>query len=89
MHRHFNYLVFGGLLALTAVIGLGVSQRTSAKEPAAVIPARAVNLPLGLWKVQFSNDVCEDCEIRRDGSASVTEPARSSTGRWLCKDVRT
>lgn len=81
MYRRVNCLVFGGLFVLTAVIGLTVSQRSSAKEPAAFNPVSPVNFPLGLWKVQFSNDVCEDCEIRRDGSASVTEPARSSTGK--------
>jgi hypothetical protein len=85
MYRRFNYLVFGGLFALTAVMGQDVSQRSSAKELAAFIPAAPVNLPIGLWKVQFSNDVCEDCEVRRDGTASVTEPARSSIGKVVIR----
>jgi hypothetical protein len=35
----------------------------------------------GKWKVTFANGVTETCEIRRDGTVSVVEPLRSSTGK--------
>jgi hypothetical protein len=36
--------------------------------------------------VEFANGVVETCEVRRDGTASVTEPRRSSGGRAKAKD---
>jgi hypothetical protein len=39
----------------------------------------------GRWTVTFANGVVETCEVRRDGTASVTEPRRSSPGRARAK----
>jgi hypothetical protein len=38
-------------------------------------------LPLGLWRIEFTNGVVESCDIQRDGTAVVNEAARSSRGR--------
>jgi hypothetical protein len=38
-------------------------------------------LPVGKWRVVFDNGVVETCEVRRDGSATVAEPLRSSRGK--------
>jgi hypothetical protein len=46
-------------------------------------PAR---LPVGRWSVTFANGVEEDCEIRKDGTASVVEPRRASDAKVEVKD---
>ncbi|MDB5346213.1 MAG: hypothetical protein JWP89_4590 [Schlesneria sp.] len=52
-------------------------------------PGAAVNgLPTGAWRVQFANDVIETCEIRRDGTATVTEPGRTSPGKTVTQSGR-
>ena len=38
-------------------------------------------LPTGKWSVEFTNGVVEKVEIKKDGTASVTEPARASDGK--------
>ncbi len=54
-------------------------------------------LPVGKWNVEFSNGVIEKVEIKKDGTATVTEPARSSDGKvtstqgsflFVCEDGR-
>jgi hypothetical protein len=54
-------------------------------------------LPVGKWSIEFSNGVVEKVEIKKDGTASVTEPARSSDGKvtstqgsflFVCEDGR-
>jgi hypothetical protein len=54
-------------------------------------------LPVGKWSVEFSNGVIEKVEIKKDGSATVTEPARTSDGKvtavpgaflFVCEDGR-
>jgi hypothetical protein len=51
----------------------------------------------GKWSIEFTNGVVERVEVKRDGSASVTEPARTSDGRvtslqgtflFVCDDGR-
>jgi hypothetical protein len=37
-------------------------------------------LPLGLWRIEFSNGVVESCDIGREGTAVLIEPARRSSG---------
>ncbi|HMF15190.1 MAG TPA: hypothetical protein VKE94_22905 [Gemmataceae bacterium] len=37
-------------------------------------------LPVGRWSVEFANGVAETCEIRKDGTAGVAEPQRTSDG---------
>jgi hypothetical protein len=38
-------------------------------------------LPVGKWGVEFSNGVVERVEVRRDGTSTVSEPARTSDGK--------
>jgi hypothetical protein len=49
------------------------SPRTSAQP----VPS----LPVGKWNVAFANGVSQTCEIRQDGTASVVEPRRTSSGK--------
>jgi len=61
-------------------------------------PPRAEQvLPAGKWSVEFSNGVVEKVEIKKDGTANVTEPARTSDGKvtslqgsflFVCEDSR-
>jgi hypothetical protein len=60
-------------------------------------PPRPQTLPDGKWKVEFANGVVERVEIKKDGAASVTEPARTSDGKvtslqgaflFVCDDDR-
>ncbi|HUE70046.1 MAG TPA: ankyrin repeat domain-containing protein [Pirellulaceae bacterium] len=44
------------------------------------------NLPVGRWKIEFANGVVETCIIRREGTATVAEPKRSSAGWAVMKD---
>ena len=54
-------------------------------------------LPAGKWSVEFSNGVVEKVEIKKDGAATVAEPARTSDGKvtatpggfvFVCEDGR-
>jgi hypothetical protein len=38
-------------------------------------------LPVGKWTVEFANGVVETVTVRRDGTAAVTEPARTSDAK--------
>jgi hypothetical protein len=40
----------------------------------------------GEWSVEFANGVVETCEIRKDGTASESEPQRKSDGKAVDKD---
>jgi hypothetical protein len=62
------------LLAACAALALPL---TSTGDPPRAEPA----LPVGKWIVEFSNGVVEKVEIKRDGTATVTEPARTSDGK--------
>jgi hypothetical protein len=53
--------------------------------------------PVGKWSVEFANGVVEKVEIKKDGTASVAEPARASDGKvtavpgaflFVCEDGR-
>ena len=66
---------------------------TSAGDP----PKPEQPLPVGKWSVEFSNGVVEKVEIKKDGTASVSEPARASDGKvtalagsylFVCEDGR-
>jgi hypothetical protein len=55
------------------------------------------SLPVGKWTVEFANGVVEKVEIKKDGTATVSEPARSSDGKvtaiqgtflFVCEDNR-
>ena len=54
-------------------------------------------MPVGKWSIEFSNGVVEKVEVKQDGTASVTEPNRSSAGKvtavpgsflFVCEDGR-
>src|SRR6516165_4882670 len=49
-------------------------------------PALERALPAGEWSVEFANGVVETCEIRKDGTASESEPNRKSDGKAVDKD---
>ena len=49
-------------------------------------PQDTACLPVGRWRVAFSNGVNEQCAIQADGSLSVVEPQRSSNGRATVRD---
>ena len=49
-------------------------------------PALERALPAGEWSVEFANGVVETCEIRKDGTASESEPNRKSNGKAVDKD---
>lgn len=38
--------------------------------------------PVGIWRVQFANGVIQTSENKMDGPAWVTEPGRTSPGKW-------
>ena len=50
----------------------------------AAAPERS--LPAGEWSVEFANGVVETCEIRKDGTASESEPNRKSDRKAVDKD---
>jgi hypothetical protein len=49
-------------------------------------PAPQRSLPAGEWSVEFANGVVETCVIRKDGTASESEPNRKSDGKAVDKD---
>jgi hypothetical protein len=44
-------------------------------------PQSEQTLPVGTWSVEFANGAVEKAEIKKDGTATVSEPARSSGGK--------
>ncbi len=69
------------LLAACAALAFSL---TSVGDPPK--PDAAEGLPDGKWSVEFANGVVETCEIKKDGTASVVEPLRSSAGKVTVKD---
>jgi hypothetical protein len=57
-----------------------------ALDSAGNAPAPERGLPTGEWSVEFANGVVETCEIRKDGTASESEPNRKSNGKAVDKD---
>jgi hypothetical protein len=49
-------------------------------------PAPERGLPAGEWSVEFTNGVVKTCEIRKDGTASESEPQRKCDGKAVDKD---
>src|SRR5262249_22862084 len=45
----------------------------------------AACLPVGRWSVEFAKGVAETCEIRKDGTAGVAEPQRTSDGKAVIR----
>ena len=58
-----------------------VANRTPANQPAQSQELATAAMPVGRWSLEFTNGVKEASEIREDGSASVVEPRRTSSGK--------
>jgi len=50
-------------------------------EPATEQAASTAKLPVGSWRVTFSNGVVQNCEIQANGMANVVQALRTSDGR--------
>ena len=70
------------LRLLSASFALFVFALASAGKPT----AQELTFPVGEWSVEFANGVVETCEIRKDGTASESEPLRKSEGKAVDKD---
>ena len=44
------------------------------------------SLPIGKWRVVFSNGVVQTSTNEQEGPAHVTEPGRTSPGKWRLDD---
>jgi hypothetical protein len=78
------------LLAACVLLTLPV---TATADP----PKPEPTLPVGKWSAEFANGVVEKVEIKKDGTATVSEPARTSDGKvtavpgaflFVCADGR-
>ena len=67
---------------LSASLALFVSAIASAGN--APVPERS--LPAGEWSIEFANGVVKTCAIRKDGTASKSEPNPKSGGKAVDKD---
>lgn len=70
------------LVAVAVVAAVLVMLPGSYADPPRPADAKnpGVALPVGKWKVEFSNGVKEACDIGNGGEASVVEPLRQSGG---------
>lgn len=84
-------------LALAALLALCIPSLGRAPAPFPRREARPA-FPVGTWRIAFTNGVVQWCEVRKDGTASVSEPNRSSPGKVtrkgtsffvVCDDDRT
>jgi hypothetical protein len=63
-------------IALLLTLGLTIAV-AQADPPRPMDPA----IPAGKWTIEFANGVIEKIEIKKDATATVTEPARTSEGQ--------
>jgi len=70
------------LLAACAILAFSLTSSGDPPKP----PDASDGLPAGKWTIEFANGVVETCEIKKDGTASVVEPRRSSGGKVIVKD---
>jgi hypothetical protein len=68
-------------LTLLLAVSVLVVAQAGARAPAPLPNPRGGPLPVGKWKVAFVNGVIQACEVRKDGTASVVEPLRASSGK--------
>jgi hypothetical protein len=71
------------LAVVTIVLAFAVVDVRPAPAP---FLKRRPRLPVGRWEVKFANGVVETCVVNKDGTISVSEPARSSAGKAVVKD---
>jgi hypothetical protein len=67
-------------LLLTACVVVAVPLLSLGDPPALLRPV-AGPLPAGNWTVEFANGVTERVEAKADATVSVSEPARSASGK--------
>jgi len=72
------------LLAAGSVLAFALASAGDPPKPPA--PEPTDGLPAGKWSVEFANGVVETCEVKKDGTASVVEPRRSSAGKVTPRD---
>ena len=69
------------ITALCTALGLGFIPCFSMGWQVRLSPSETLaSPPAGRWKVEFANGVKQDCVIDADGTASVVEPQRASSG---------
>jgi hypothetical protein len=75
-------------LTLLLAVSVLVVAQAGARAPAPLPNPRGgpAALPVGKWKVAFANGVNQTCEVRKDGTASVVEPLRASSGKAAVRD---
>ena len=76
--------LFAGIVLIAAHV-CGGDEPAIPKGGPEPIANTADGLPVGLWKVEFANQVVEKVELRRDGTAFVVEPSRSSAGKPIVR----
>ncbi|NND96991.1 MAG: hypothetical protein HKN47_06645 [Pirellulaceae bacterium] len=63
------------------------SQRSIVQgRPVGTGPTTSITLPVGKWTVVFANGVVQTTQIHADGTATVTQSARSAAGTATVKD---
>jgi hypothetical protein len=80
MARVLTLLLAGAVLVIPQVCGGDVPLPPPTRGGGPV-PQSEAGLPVGKWKVEFANGVSEVGRIRKDGTASVVEPRRTSAGK--------
>ncbi len=73
------------LFLLFVAPALLVFPLASGGKPPDLPRSTEANLPVGKWSVEFANGVSQVCEVRKDGTASVVEPQRTSGGKATMK----
>lgn len=84
LNVHFRRIAIGLVIVTSAwsVSGVALSQPNPVSLSAAKDPEHpASDLPVGKWKVEFTNGVIETCIVRPDRLMSVVEPLRASAGQ--------
>jgi hypothetical protein len=82
MSRALMLWVAGAVLAFPLVPGQAVPLPIHKGRRHGPPPRPLAREPVGKWSVKFSNGVNQVCTIRKDVTASVVEPQRSSGGKW-------
>jgi len=81
MARVLALLLAGAVLVVSQVSGRDVPKPPSPTDGGVPGNMPDTGLPVGKWTIEFANGVIEVCELRKDGTASVVEPLRSSNGK--------
>jgi hypothetical protein len=85
--RAMNHLFALLIISVTMMVAQGF--QGNKPQPAGYGITPKARLPIGKWKVEFTNEVTETCTVENGGEASVDEPKRRSNGTWVAKDGTT